>query len=122
MSALPDRSPRLRRRTATCETTEGVIDWWKQKEEGFPALLTYFGPGSGEIDKRVLSSRGEGYRYVLDISDLPLPTKDPTTLTFKNLFYNRYLDLPKGAVLKFVIEDLSIGYVPSEALKEPRQP
>lgn len=53
-------------RRGTYMMTTSKREWW---DKGI-GLLVYFGPGTGEVDKRIVSPREEGYTYYLDVSDL----------------------------------------------------
>ena len=57
---------RLLKRGRFMESIYGKREWWFNGA----GLLVYFGPGSGEVDKRIKSSREEGFTYMLDVSDL----------------------------------------------------
>ena len=57
---------RLLRRGKNMILMDGTVDWWSKSS----GLLTMFGPGSDEMDSRIIAPREEGYWYYLDISDL----------------------------------------------------
>ncbi|MBR2357242.1 MAG: hypothetical protein IKD10_12825 [Lentisphaeria bacterium] len=57
---------RLLKRGRFMESIYGKREWWFNGT----GLLVYFGTGSGEVDKRIKSSREEGFTYMLDVSDL----------------------------------------------------
>ena len=100
-------------------TYNGVVGWWGGV--GSQSLMTFFGPGSGEMDSRVISAREEGYWYVLDISDAAnyivigaddrIESSTPNKLVFTNTYCA--LDTGEPAVChEMRIEDITIGYVP----------
>ena len=57
---------RLLRRGTYMKTIYGKGEWWSNSGN----LLIYFGPGSGEVDKRIHEPRAEGFTYYLDVADL----------------------------------------------------
>jgi len=128
-----DGEPRLLKRgksfNAIYNRQEVQREWWKDG-----VLLVYFGPGQGEIDQRIRSSREEGYTYVFDISDLVnhieigaddrIESSRANVLVLTSAFTK---SLPsavseKQPEINMVIEDLKIVLVPSETVEQSRPP
>lgn len=120
---MPDGSSRLLNRGVDAVSKSGPISWWQNNE----SLLTFFGPESGELDSRMLSSRDEGYWYVLNISDLAnylkigvdnrVESNSPNQITFTNAYTLR--DTGETVSCREMrIEDLSVGYVPRETVEK----
>lgn len=122
---LSDGTQRLLNRGDVLKTTiEGSKNWWQTGNEANDTLETLFGPGTGDIDARVKSSRDEGYWYVLNISDLAnyivvgaddrIESAKPNKLVFRNIYM-----AGDNAICKSMrIEDISVGYVPTESVEK----
>ena len=118
---------RLINKALSCKTTiEGDKKWWSGGQ-----LLTFFGPGKGELDKRIISSRKEGYWYLLDISDLAnyvevgpdgrIESRKCNTLTFINSLISRYKKGETSKATNMVIEDLTFGYIDKKLISKSRE-
>ena len=100
------------------------LEWWRGNQ-----LMTLFGPGSGEVDKRIAAPRECGYDYLLDISDLVHyvePGADgrveaavENRLKLTNLMLKRWA--PKDRTIDLVVEGLRVVQMP-EAEVEKRRP
>ncbi len=87
--------------------------WWGI-QGGKPSIMAYFGPGTGEIDKRITSAREEGYDYFLDISDTVnyfvvgaddiVESAKPNTLTLFNPLATQY-----KSIMHY--DNIRVGYV-----------
>jgi hypothetical protein len=120
---------RLLRRGVSCQTTIGKIPWWDVRN-GKPALLTFYGPGGEALDQRVVEPKSEGYWYLLDVSDAAhyleigaderIESAKPNSFTLVNAFIKRYRTDPATPVPDLVIEDLVVGYLPTEIVEKSR--
>jgi len=127
---MPDGSERLLNRGQVFRNTyNGTAGWWGGAEN--QTLMTFFGPGTGEMDSRVLSAREEGYWYVLDISDLAsyvvvgaddrIESAEPNKLAFTNTYC--VLDVGETSVCREMrIEDITVGFVPAEEVRKLQPP
>jgi hypothetical protein len=122
-AAMPDGSERLVNRPGAMDSSEGKHDWWERSGN----LRVFFGPGTGDMDSRLYSHREEGYWYVLNISDLAsyvkigvdnrIESSGPNKLVFTNTY--ALLNSGETATCKEArIEDVSIAYLPQEALDQ----
>ncbi len=122
---LSDGSPRLLNRGDVFKTTiEGSKNWWETGNEANDTLQAFFGPGTGEMDARLISSRDEGYWYVLNISDIAnyvvvgaddrIESAKPNELTFRNI----YMTTGNPMCKEMRIEDISVGTVPTEEVEK----
>ncbi len=121
--------PRLLKRGSFVRTSGGLLDkdWW-QVANGKTSLLMFFGTGQGEIDKRVLTSRSEGYNYILDISDavnyivygadFKIDIAKPNILNMHSMLLEKYIPNYKRRGL--VIEELKVLYLPDTTINKWR--
>ena len=96
--------------------------WWGLSG-GKPAIMAFFGPGKGEVDKRITCKREEGYNYFLDISDLTnylvigaddrVESNKQNTLKFFNTLSNKYKT-------QLHYDDICIGYVKESVANKSR--
>ena len=95
------------------------------------SLLTFFGPGGDEVDSRSEADRGEGYWYLLDISDAAnklvvgwddrIESRETNKLSIINTY--RLLTTGETAGCRdFVVENLEIGYLPESEVSALRGP
>ena len=85
-------------------------------------MITMFGPGTGEVDDRLVSQREEGYWYLLDISDAAnyvqigadnrVESQKPNLLDISTTvhFTSEYK--------RFVVENLEVGYLPISQVRK----
>lgn len=121
---MPDGAYRLLNRRQFRMAPEGLKDYWGGVNS--ETLLTFFGPENGELDKRVVSDREEGYWYVLNLSDAAnylvigadnrIESDTPNTLTFSDQ-YTRRMDGETALCTEMRISDITIGYVPNSEIK-----
>lgn len=96
--------------------------WWKL-QGGKPALMAFWGPGTGEISPLITSARKEGYDYLLDISDKVnylvigadnrIENEKPNLLELSSVLQKQH---------KYIMhyEDIRIGYVKKEIADKAR--
>ena len=118
-SVMPDGAERLLNRGELFRNSySSAAGWWGGADN--QSILTFFGPGAGEMDARAISAREEGYWYLLDISDLAsyivvgaddrIESAEPNKLTFTNTYCS--LDAGETAACREMrIEDITIGYL-----------
>lgn len=123
--------PRILRRgeflRTTLQSPHDSRDWWKDN-----VLLVMFGPGKGEVDKRIIAPREEGYDYWLDISDVVnyvetgaddrIERADENTLELTSAFISSLLSkVNKDAKdVNLNVGGLKVVYVPSEQVEKNR--
>ena len=91
----------MRRGSEMITANRGHHEWWR----GSNNLFILFGPGSkGELDKRILSAREEGYRYTLDVTDL-LNSTGSNKIVFRNGMRRSQF---RGKAYKLTIENIRI--------------
>ncbi len=120
---------RLLNRGSFMHTSLGRFDkdWWQVTNDK-SRLLMFFGTGKGEIDKRVLTSRSEGYNYILDISDavnyivygtdLKIVTAKPNTLNIHNMLLKK--NIPNYKRKGLVVEEIKVLYLPDTTVSKWR--
>jgi hypothetical protein len=102
--------------------------WWSHFQ-GSNCLLMLVGPGKGEIDKRIIKPREEGYNYTLDISDRVnyieygaddrIENAAPNQLTFTNKLL-RWMIGEKSKIKYLAVENIEVVYIPTEAVDKAR--
>ena len=121
---------RMLKRAEFIQTTiEGKRSWWGQRG-GMPVLFTVFGPAD-TLDERILTDREEGYWYLLDISDLVhyrrlgadgrVESETPNSITFVNTCLRRFFPKRTEGFPDLVIENLEVGYLPSDLSQRLRR-
>ena len=118
---------RLLRRGKSMIMMDGERAWW-DKSNG---LLVMAGPGSGELDSRIIAPREEGYWYSLDISDLAhyvemglddrIESALENTLRINNGLYKR---LAGNMIAPLTVKDAKIIYIDKASADKmrPAQP
>jgi hypothetical protein len=96
--------------------------WW-ETSGGKPSIMTFMGPGTGEIDQIITSARGEGYQYFLDISDVAnylvigpderIESNKPNALSLFNT-------LPERFKSNMHFDNIRVGYVKRELVDKSR--
>ncbi len=122
--------PRLLKRGSFVRTSLSKYptkDWWNVTG-GKPSLLMFFSTGQGEIDKSVLTSRNEGYNYVLDISDavnyivygadFKIDIAKPNILNMQNMLLKKHV--PNYNRKGLVIEEIKVLYLPDTTINKWR--
>lgn len=116
---------RLLNREKTMQTQIGAAGLWK---DGM--LLSMFAPNGDELDPRIVSDRGEGCRYLMDISDLSnrvvvgwddrIESQETNNLRFTSTY--RILSSGDTAPCReLIVENLEAGYISENDVKDLRQ-
>ncbi len=84
---------------------------------GLPCLQAFFGPAEPHLEA-LLTDRGEGYWYLLDISDLAQEWRNE--LTIVNTAIASYWNGSPPEGMQLILEDLSVGAVPAPESRELR--
>ena len=97
--------------------------WWRYSG-GKPSIMTFMGPGTGEIDQRITSTRQEGYNYFLDISDaanyLEIGADDRVEKNKPNILMLSNT-LPKQYAMNMHYDNIRIGYVKMDIANKARK-
>ena len=121
-------TPRLVNRKPEITVDEGRpynMSWWGQVGGLQTSLLTFFGPGGGMLDERVLSDRQELYWHIVDITDLVnyreiglderVVSDEPNTLEVTNNVLYQYV---QDREINLVLDGLTVGYLPEDIWRE----
>lgn len=122
LSNTDANKPRILNREMDAKSSAGPVSVYSDA-----LLLTFFTPGTGEIDSRMNTDRDEGCVYLLDISDAvhKVVTGWDNRLesqgTNKLDITNTYKVLTSGETAdctEFVVEDIEVGYLPNDMVKK----
>ena len=125
---LADGKLRLLKRgeyMATALPSEPKRDWWKGNQ-----LMTFFGPGRGEMDRRLVAPRECGYDYLLDVSDCihmiepgadgRIESAKENVFVFSNLLLRNQLGSMANQGADMVFEGLRVVYLPEAEVERAR--
>ncbi len=110
--------PRLLNRASQLKTSEAraLHTPYCRETTGYPAWIVLAGPSFEKLDARVTSDRGEGYWYLLDVTDL-VRADGPNALTLVNTSTVAKWRGKCPADMRMVIDQLAIGCVPEREVR-----